>query len=693
MSRYFDPAQLGILPSMVPYIEMISSMLKQTIHERANAQPMNPARVDMYNQVCSQTDSNPVFHKLILQVSEHTAMLVDTERRNPQDAVNEAVQTTLAVYAALWYLRNPNAMPNDYQLRQEINNTASMAGMLEQRINNYLAQVRQSMQGFQQTMPGNWGTQPQNPYTVQQYNTPYNPHMPNVNSGWNNNGMGNGGMGGAMGSGAPMGFNAAPPVPVAVYGSVGTGSAFASASARDVFQPDPVQQVAYTTTAPAVVVSKVVGAPRVGTGRKVYVRNDAPHERAEIDSITFAPTDTTKNIVDSSGFAHTSQQWTGATASASLPSLGQTPAPVAPPVFLDATRDWTEAMPYAVVYDPEVNCVYQQLVDGKVREMLGKAKGGNVNYVDHEMDQDNLNAIAEHKRTNNKDRVIGIWRGVSAKTIPTAFTDDDTPAIPDVTIPTPHSVGKVLARNLDSALDEAEVIITEQLAVDPTINTETYTFEFASKTPMPIDSVALETALIDISECNDCFALPELVLAVKPLLSNVWYRQMTTLLTAQVNTVLRHRMGIVASIDDFIEDFGDLSDYLEKEYGQYVCETFLHHVDEILEAFAGGMQFSRREGYTDGQFVSVLWNWGELVLVVPVSYADISVACSEVSGLVVPTNSPELWRALRALLEQPCNFKSIWNRTIVTSDGMMFRVHQGYFDDTSAILEFVKKPD
>jgi hypothetical protein len=670
---YFDPQQLGIPPNMTQYIPLISSMLKEEINGRANA---NYARGVIYNRVCQQTDANPAFHQFILTVSEHAAMLVDLERKNPTDAIREAVSTTMAITAANIFIKTPGSYnPQDPQVTGEIYAAANMGQQLETRIRDYLMRVRPPMASYPQ--PQNWNTQQfpqQSPvqYQVTQYpqHQPqyggFAPVQPNMGSGWS-------------GQGAPMGFGGAP-APVA---NGPAGSAFASASANNPYVSDtrwtePVQ------VAPPVI-TYVEEPPRQQVIKRRFPIEGQPkamHDRGLMDEVTFAPSDRT--VIDTSGMAVASQQWQ---------NPAPVVAPVATPVLVPSTvakRTWTELQPHAVVFDPTCNHAYLEEQDGVFVERIGKLSEDDVEYKDHEMDSENRLAIDQKDRDDNPNRVLSVWNGFGKRKV---TTDEATePEIPDVTIKPLYDLDKLTARNLDVALDEAEFAIAELNTADPEAKIDSYVFEYVNRTPMPIDSPELETALIDINECDDLYDLVKLLLVIKPLIAPVWWKTINTTLTRFVNDVLKHRMGLPVTIDDFMDDWNDLASYLETKYGTYVAEVFLTTHRHILVAFKDGMSFNRPEGDSE-RFTSVRWQWAELVAVVPVSYAEVRVACNESSGLVIPGNTPEFWNALRNLLDRPTNYKSVWTRTLVTNDGMQFRIHQGYFDETAVILEFVVKPE
>lgn len=647
----FDPIAIGVLPAFVPYLHTAIGLLKEEIAGKANT---NKARGIIYNQMCGQTELNPNFHRLLVTVSEYAMMLIDYQRQDPGTAIRTAVSQTLAMKVGVWYLSNQHEITSK-EMWDSIQQAAAMANQTNIQIEDYVNRVRQA-NTWQQPQQQNTWQQPQ------QFNTTY---TTNMNTGWTSPMAG-----GAMNNLPTAGrMDVHVTAPVESFGNQHVSNH--TTLRRGEFQPVVVD---YNATSAGMDTETRVTIKR-GSVRTLQARG-------ELESLSAAPA-----VVHS-----------GVSANPALnQAMGVTPTQqwrdnvLVPEVVVSAPaltnvktkRTFTIDRPYAVVYDESENFVWIDNVDGVLQERIGNVELEEVDldYADHEMNPDNAAAIKATVKSQKKERVISLLGKI------TTVAQPDLPDA-DVIINVPFLLpGEIHARDVDDALSAAIDVIAELEEVP-----ETHEFYFTNNTPLVIDNEFLLAGLTQLSKAKTANDLLNALAELADILPGKWYQQLDERLAQMVTDQLRHRLGIDWKIKSFVNSYADIRTELANDFGASVAELYVENEIDLVQCFVGGMRFSKRK--RDAEFADTLrFNWTDYVLVLPLSYKELSLACNEDSGAIIQTNTPELYEALHQLIERSdAKTPSVWTRTIVTSDSRMFRVHQGYFNPEFIVLEFYRKP-
>jgi hypothetical protein len=165
----------------------------------------------------------------------------------------------------------------------------------------------------------------------------------------------------------------------------------------------------------------------------------------------------------------------------------------------------------------------------------------------------------------------------------------------------------------------------------------------------------------------------------------IFLENVNTYLTDIFNDFLNNKMGLPASITDFVEDFGDTIKYLEEKGPVYSSGFFRFEADLLKQIFsapdkdiAEGLTEQMLGESSDKVKLTFLVE-GVSVTLAPLVLSEFSIVLDDDQPkLLTETVTPELWRLAVSAFEQKEAFITTREHYLVTRDNRVFKFHKGY---------------
>jgi hypothetical protein len=162
--------------------------------------------------------------------------------------------------------------------------------------------------------------------------------------------------------------------------------------------------------------------------------------------------------------------------------------------------------------------------------------------------------------------------------------------------------------------------------------------------------------------------------------------------TDSITEALQMNMGLKGwSISNFREDIGDLLAMLREDYGDVVVEALETYAIEIISRNltyygADEMTEARKIVNLPEEQDALIWRERCSITRIPMSSEELRLP-NDNGTLVMESATPELFQTLSSIFDRTQDIpQSFHGRYLVTTDGIVYAIVRGYFNDQSILL-------
>lgn len=381
-------------------------------------------------------------------------------------------------------------------------------------------------------------------------------------------------------------------------------------------------------------------------------------------------------------------------ARAANPTVAQATTKTAEPQVVHAptsgwTRTFTMEQPYAVAYDPETHVLmYTDKGDGVVSEMLLEMTM-ELDYLKNELaPKFRAKTMADQKRV----KVVPQWEAIAAAK-PSRILQEDNEALDELEradiIEAPAVVEDVIVAN---SIAEAGAHAAVQLAKSNIAIDDGSTYEYTTDQVTPIlVSDNIYSDVRRLSGSGDLIAAAVRLRADRDSFGETLFHELNDRFTAAVNEAMTCNMQIETwTIDSFVDDIEDLITEIGNDKGEDVLACFRRNEHRIVEAACSvlsGEQYGRYLAELAVEHSMDVKDIKDRLIVlakrtnitrVPFSSTDISLNFVGKTGAVMPSRSPQLYEAVKALMIRAESKDAGMDVRIITSDNVTLKVYRGF---------------
>lgn len=166
----------------------------------------------------------------------------------------------------------------------------------------------------------------------------------------------------------------------------------------------------------------------------------------------------------------------------------------------------------------------------------------------------------------------------------------------------------------------------------------------------------------------------------------IFLENVNTYLTEIFNDFLTAKMGLKATITDFVSDFSDTVKYLENK-GPVYSNGFFRFEAELLKQIFQPAETDVAEMLVEQLLDEDLKTPPELTFLVDgasITYATLTLAEFSIElederpKMIQELLTPELWKLAQSAFTQKAAYNAIREHYLVTRDGRTFKLHKGY---------------
>jgi len=703
------PIQPVMIPHVPPQLQsLMPSFTGFAMLDAMQNSGRNPLRSFFFNVVSRNGWQNPEFHDYVGDLASFTELLINTQRMQPESALQLAAREIGAMHAALLIEANQN------DLQQFIDQTAAAA--LNEALQTFRTQVQPQIRQMQQmAMQPNYAV-PQNQYG-QRFNGAVGVQQQ----------QGGYGYGGRQMYSTQVQNNNAPMVTTMANGGVfgealkqnqqrsqvtyggGLKPKMRRASTHDMnaelaFGPGEEPQVqVWDSKTQAEAEQLKYGKSR---GQAFHLR--APMAQTGQPTAQFQPLPGQESTVGQG--IHVGNV---ATVEQTGPIIVNPERPYDHLILEDGTEikpahqsGWSVTFslehPYRFVYDPTQSFLFHvRRPDGTVYEQV-EERNVEMNYMDHELDPKLRENQRKLDQQNSDKEVMVDWQMVGkvrqAGKKPVATIPDSLPEDVQKDLEfseTPKVCEEVLQAH---TLAEAQLRVAAMPGIAALFKDGKTPVEYYVDLLTPVlTSHNLIGALKGMETAGGFeeffLALNEIGDRLDPAVREVIDQR----LTATVNQVLKQNIGLSKwSISSFVDDYEELIGLMKSTFqSDSLATQFNGHAPEILQAslsvLAGGCysqylkDHAPHKGEDAGQNLLVFRSRVS-VTHVPWSYDDLSLHIGS-GGMVLPSALPKLHEALVQIFARTEDFPATYaHRYIETADKKLVEVRRGYLGTDAYLL-------
>ena len=679
-SRYL-PQQNDVFPPIqppptldVPTLNLIPGKFRERMQASASKSPVNTFA---YNLLSQNYFNNQIFTEWVQRVADFVEMLIVCQGEAPQQAVDKAVvfiyrcmlAGLVSQYQALMQLLPPALMTEIQQAARDLQDVIVDINAFHQRGRTPPPQANPGY--AQSTQMGGYGNQPQAPGygpqpgygpTMQQGYQPHGQQLPPVT-------------GRTPTGAAPQPYQASVNQPSTQHQGprgIATGGRYGADSTP--YQPTP---------APTQPTSTWTGGQTPNVAQPVTPMQPQPTTPQPTSVMTEENVPMSLDDIDLESYRARGSD--GPYDHVILPG-GVEAIPYHKSPW---TRTRTADKPYAVAYDPQTYALFHiKWPDGLVEEYLVRFDTmAEMNYLKHEID-------AELRGTKIKP---------DGKVVASTYMvkDMDTEPKPveevkkslDEGVATKDSIDPVIldgeftgSSDLDNEV-EARHQIVEQLGLKETpeslpgheyTSVKLHAIDVSKEGRERLEMLATTDSLIGLAQ-GFIEGLNDGVISLR------YYRFFDARFTRMINQALTENMGLEdIEIDSFMEDIGELFEYLTDHYGDAMAQVLKDQTKALLNSW-----FNLREEDTDGDirlslvdtYVNLQLSWSAEALV--------SLPLSNGEPLLLSSVHPNLMKVVRNQLNRRAKEGGLGGKTfrLITADGVYLTVLRGWLVENAVLIK------
>ena len=325
--------------------------------------------------------------------------------------------------------------------------------------------------------------------------------------------------------------------------------------------------------------------------------------------------------------------------------------------------------------------------DGTVSEIPIK-RNDTMDYLDHELDP-----ALRQKEQETRQKIEG-------KLVPTWQLAESLRPVPDSPLTTEGLLGEEEAEEPVTLTAPEEFIVTTSLADAIKKAGVRMKLEHHDKLGKPyelyVDRVVLTTVInpnyLELYELQNATSFSHLLQLMGELSQQDLLEEVNDRLTVAVNNALYNNLGLTDwSIDEFVDDIGELIVVLKDKFGPVVVKVFEDHAQEIISraltyVTVEELKNEKVHKLLDGVQDALVWRERASVTVLPVTAEELSVP-ADTGVLVSESAMPAVHKTIRAIFDRTPDMPYVYaGRFLATRDGATYLLAQGYFAEGSVMV-------
>lgn len=354
--------------------------------------------------------------------------------------------------------------------------------------------------------------------------------------------------------------------------------------------------------------------------------------------------------------------------------------------------DWTvtynPAQPRTPWYDPSESVLFLFLdTDGTVSEVSIK-RNDTMDYLDHELDP-----ALRQKEQETRQKAEG-------KLAPTWQLVEDLRPLPESPLTTVGLLSEDSAEKPVTLSAPEEFLITASLADAIKKAGVRMKLEHHDKLGKPyefyVDRVVLTTVInpnyLELYELQNASSFSHLLQLMGDLSQQDLVEEVNDRMTVAVNNALYNNLGLSDwSIDEFVDDIGDLIVLLKEKFGPVVVKALEDRAPEIISraltyVTVEELKSDKVNKLLDGVQDALVWRERTSVTALPVTSDELAVP-NDLGVLVSESAMPTIHKTISAIFERTPDVPYVYaGRFITTRDGATYLLAQGFFAEGSVMV-------